>query len=153
MIKLNDIRTAINQTVINALIGTKFEGIKPTIIDNIDGIQRPSIRITFDNTKTGKFNSQLKERTLTCRLYFFAQDKNKYRNDNLEMQDIIENAFLEDVKVTDTFYMPILDDGVESVVTDTILECSFDLYSLEEIYDDSALEPIEELNMKFNLEE
>lgn len=108
----------------------------------------------FENTQAVKFNSQLKERTLTVRVYFFAKDRYDYKLDNLKMQDIIENIFLEDVKVTDTFYMPIHDEeGVQSVVTDTVLECSFDLYSLEEIYDDSNLENIEELNFKLNLNE
>ncbi|MBN7575412.1 hypothetical protein C1H57_08335 [Clostridium sp. 2-1] len=154
MVTLNEIRTAINNTIINALKGTKFEGVKPTAIDFTDGIPRPSIRLIFDNSRTGKSNSNLKERTLTVRVYFYAENKDRYRNDNIEMQDILENTFLEDVKVTDTFYMPLVEDGeVECEVVDTVLQCSFDLYSLEEIYDDSNLEPIEELNFNLNLEE
>lgn len=154
MIKLNDIRDAINKTIINALAETKFDGIKPTAIDYTDGIPRPSLRVIFDGAKTGKFNRQLKERTLTIRVYFYAKNKDKYRDDNIEMQDIIENAFLEPIKVSDTFYMPIVsEDGVSSEVIDTVLECSFDLYSLEEIYDDSDLEPMEELNINLNYEE
>jgi hypothetical protein len=70
------------------------------------------------------------------------------------MQDIIENAFLEDVQVTPSFFMPVInEEGVQSVITDTVLECSFDLYSLEEIYDDSNLEPIEDLSFNLNSEE
>lgn len=154
MIKLSDVKTAINRIIINSLVGTSFEGIQPTTADYIKEIPRPSLRVIFDTTRTGKFNSQLRERTLTIRVYFYAEDKNKFRDDNLEMQDIIENAFLEDVKVTDTFYMPITsEDGVTSEVVDTILECYFDLYSLEEIYDDSNLENIEELNINLNYEE
>lgn len=153
MIRLNEIRTAINNTIINALKGTKFKEIKPTAIDFTDGIPRPSIRVIFDNSRTGKFNSNLKERTLTVRVYFYAENKNKYRNDNIEMQDILENAFLEDIKVVDNFYMPLVEDGeVECEVIDTVLQCSFDLYSLEDIYDDSNLEPIEEIEMELNVD-
>lgn len=70
------------------------------------------------------------------------------------MQDILENTFLEDIQVTDTFYLPIVsEDGVDSDVVDTVLQCSFDLYSLEDIYDDSALENMEDLNLKLKIEE
>jgi len=147
------INKAINNTIQSALVGTDFAGLE-LVAKDFTEIQRPSLRIMFDNTKTGKFNSQLKERNLTVRLYFFAKDKNKYKLDNLKMQDILENTFLEDIQVTDTFYLPITsEDGVESDVVDTVLQCSFDVYSLEEIYDDSALENIEDLNLKLKIEE
>lgn len=165
IIKLSQIHAAINDTITNALVGTDFSQVtiysedeKSAFQSNTDGtvtaLLRPSLRITFDSTQAGKFNSQLKERNLTVRIYFFAQDKYKYKKDNLKMQDLIENAFLEDVQVTPSFFMPISnEEGVQSQIIDTVLECSFDLYSLEEIYDDSALEPIEELNFNLNLEE
>lgn len=165
IIKLSQIHAAINTTITNALVGTDFSQVPIYSEDekrafqtndngSITALLRPSLRITFDNTQAGKFNSQLKERNLTVRIYFFAQDKYKYKKDNLKMQDILENAFLEDVQVTPSFFMPVSnEEGVQSQVIDTVLECSFDLYSLEEIYDDSALEPIEELNFNLNLEE
>lgn len=162
IIKLSQIHAAINTTIENALVRTDFSQVtiysedeKSAFQINNDGsviaLLRPSLRITFDSAQASKFNSQLKERNLTVRIYFFAQDKYKYKKDNLKMQDLIENAFLEDVQITPSFFMPISnEEGVQSQVIDTVLECSFDLYSLEEIYDDSALEPIEELNL--NLE-
>ena len=61
------------------------------------------------------------------------------------MQDILENTFLNDVQVTETFYMPIDEEGVTCSVTDSVLQCSFDLYSLEEIIDTTEYEPMEEL--------
>lgn len=147
------INKAVNNTIESALISTEFKDIKITSSDFTDGIPRPSLRIRIEKSKNGKFNNHNKERTLTVRVYFYAKDKNKYRMDNLKMQDIIENSFLNDVKVTDTFYMPITsEDGVESEIVDTVLECSFDLYSLEAIYDDSALENIEELKLKIEEE-
>jgi hypothetical protein len=153
MITLTQINKGINDTIYAALVGTGFEGVK-IIAEDTTEITRPSLKVMLPSTQTGRFNNILKERTLTVRVYFFAKDRYKYKLDNLKMQDILENAFLEDVKVTDTFYMPLIsEEGVESIVTDTVLECSFDLYSLEEIYDDSNLEPIEELNFNLNLEE
>lgn len=154
IITLIQINKAINNVITNALANTEFKDVEVNPSDLKDSIPRPSLRVVFDNTKTGRFNSQLKERNLTVRLYFYAKDKNKYKIDNLKMQDILENAFLEDIKVTDVFYMPITsEEGVESDVVDTVLQCSFDVYSLEEIYDDSALEPMEDLNLKLKIEE
>lgn len=154
IITLMQINKSINDTITNALVGTDFKDVPIVAKDFTDGIQRPSLKVSFDNAKTGKFNNQSKERTLTTRVYFYAKDKNKYKIDNLKMQDIIENAFLEDIQVTDSFYLPIInEDGVESDVVDTILQCSFDVYSLENIYDDSALENIEDLNLKLKIEE
>lgn len=146
------INKAINNTIESALVDTDFKDVEIVAKDFTDGIQRPSLKVGFDNSKTGKFNKQLKERTLTVRVYFFAKDKNYYKIDNLKMQDIIENAFLEDIQITPSFFMPIVnEEGVQSEIIDTVLECSFDIYSLEEIYDDSALEPIETLNLKLEL--
>ncbi len=149
MISLLQINTAINNMIQNALIDTEFSNVPIVAEDVTEPIERPSIKIQLDNNRTGKFNSCNKERTLTVRVYFFAKDRNKYKLDNLEMQDIIENAFLEEVKVTDTFYIPITEDGVDCIVTDSVLQCSFDLYSIEEIVDPEVYEPMEELNLEF----
>jgi hypothetical protein len=165
MIKVSQIHTAINTTIENALIGTDFSEVE--IIsedvrsgyqseDDVNGISviRPSLRVTFDTSESTKFNGQLKERTLPVRIYFFCKDRYKYKADNLAMQDIMENAFLEDVQVTPSFFMPLADDGnVQCSTTDGVLQIAFDLYSLEEIYDDSNLEPIEDLIFNLELKE
>lgn len=165
MITLKQINKAINNTIIAALVDSDFADVPIVSEDTTEALKkgedgtcinviRPSIKVTFDNVQSGKFNSQLKERTLPVRIYFFAKDKYKPKLDNLAMQDIIENAFLEDVQVTPSFFMPISnDEGVQSDITDGVLQSTFELYSLEEIYDDSNLENIEELNFNLNLEE
>lgn len=153
MISIIQINKAVNDTINNALIDSDFSSV-PIIAEDVkEPIVRPSIKVQLENTRTGKFNSCSKERTLTVRVYFFAKDRYKYKIDNLKMQQILEDIFLEDVKVTGTFYMPITEEGIECNVTDSVLQCSFDLYSLEEIYDDSDLENIEELNFNLSIEE
>jgi len=156
MITLIQINKGINETIENALVNTdladvpiKPEDTKEVFKKETDGstisVTRPSIKVQLEKDNTGKLNSCTKERTLTVRVYFFAKDRYKYRVDNLKMRDILVNAFLEDIKITDTFYMPITEDGVECSVTDSVLQCSFDLYSLEEIVDTTEYEPMEEL--------
>lgn len=163
MITLKQINKAINKQIKSALVDTDFvdvpiisQDIKESLKNDIDGkvinVIRPSIKVTLDASQTGKFNSQLKERTLTVRVYFFAKDRYKTKLDNLEMQDILENAFLEDIQITDTFYMSISEDGdIQCTTTEGVLQVAFDLYSLEEIEDTKVYEPIE--NLHFNLKE
>ncbi|NOW07855.1 phage tail terminator family protein [Clostridium beijerinckii] len=165
MITLKQINKAINNTIKSALVKSEFKDIDIISLDSKEAFEkesdgsyinviRPSIKITFDTTHSGKFNSQLKERVLPVRIYFFAKDRNQTKSDNLSMQDLLENAFLEDVKVTDMFYMPIAEDEeIQCSTTDGVLQVTFELYSLEEIYDDSNLEPVEELKFNLNLEE
>ena len=162
MITLKQINRAINNAIEDALVDTEFADVPLISEDLKEGVKvdgdgayinviRPSIKVTFDTTQAGKFNSKLKERIIPVRIYFFAKDRYKPKLENLAIQDILENTFLEDVKITDTFYMPLNEDGeIQCSITDGVLQVTFDLYSLEEIYDESNLENIEELNFNFN---
>jgi hypothetical protein len=152
MITLIQINKAVNNSIENALIDTEFSEVPIIAEDVSEPIVRPSLKIQIGNTKTGKFNKNNKERTLTVRVYFFAKDRYKYKIDNLKMQELIENAFLEDLKVTDTFFVPIVGDGVESEVVDTVLECSFDLYTVE-LLPETPGELMEDLELNTNLHE
>ena len=98
----------------------------------------------------------MKERTLTVRVYFFATDLKKYKIENTKVQDLIENEFLTPIKVTDTFYIDV--DEVESTISDTVLICSFDIETLEDIpeiiIDDGVeYEMMENLNLELESEE
>ena len=98
----------------------------------------------------------MKERALTCRVYFFATNLKKYKIENTKVQDLIENEFLTPIKVTDTFYIDV--DEVESTISDTVLICSFDIETLEDIpeiiLDDGIeYEMMENLNLNIESEE
>ena len=94
----------------------------------------------------------MKERTLTAKVYFFAKNKEKPKMENIKMQEIIENAFLEDLKVTDTFYIPI--DTVESDISDGVLISSFELGTLELLpTDDETYDFMEVLEIDLESEE
>lgn len=157
MIALSTILAAVNTNILNALVNTAYSNIEIVSKDFTDGIIRPSIRVLY-NSDVGKFNSQLKERVLKIKILFYAKDKNNFKLDNVNMQDILENAFLEDLEIQEGFYMSYCNsngdiEGITSEIVDSVLQCSFNLYSLEPIYDDSNLEPIEELDFNLNLEE
>jgi len=156
IITLIDIYEGVKTTIESALIGTDFSTV-PIVAEDNEGIIRPSIKINMDDNKSDKLNYKHKERTLTVRVYFFAKDKVKYKIDNLKMQDILENAFLNDVKITDSFYMPIINDGITTNVVNSVLDFSFELYSIEEIdeliLDSTGYEMMEELDFTLESEE
>ncbi|WP_297422097.1 DUF6838 family protein [Clostridium sp.] len=157
MIALSTILAAVNLNILNALENTDYSKVEIVSKDFIDGIQRPSIRVLY-NSNTGKFNRQLKERILNIKILFYAEDKYNYKFANIDMQDILENAFLEDLFIQEGFYMPYCNsngdvEGIQSEIVDGVLQCSFNLYSREEIYDDSNLEDIEDLEFDLNLEQ
>ena len=83
---------------------------------------------------------------MSDRWYFYAKNKDKPKIENLKMREIIENVFLEDLKISDTFYIPI--DNVESDIADGVLICSIDLETLEIIPDNEEYEPMEELDIE-----
>lgn len=151
IVALSTILKAVNQNILNALTDTNYNKIKIESKNFTDGITRPSIRVLY-STGTGKFNSALKERLLNIKILFYAKDKNNYNLDNINMQDILENAFLEDLLIQEGFYMPYCNSNgdiepMTSDIVDGILQCSFNLYSRENIYDDSALDNMEELTI------
>jgi len=156
MIALSTILTAVNANILNAIADTDYKKVTIESKDFTDGIIRPSIRVLY-NSSTGRFNRQLKERVLNIKILFYAKDQYSYKFDNINIQDILENAFLEDLFIQEGFYMPYCNsngdvEGIQSEIVDGILQCSFNLYSREMIYDDSNLEYITDLELNLNLE-
>ena len=150
MITLLEINKAINDKIVHALADSEFSTVPIIASDLSEPITRPSLKVVFDDGNTGKFNSCMKERTLTVRVYFFATDLRKYKIENTKVQDLIENEFLTPIKVTDTFYIDV--DEIDSNTSDSVLICSFEINTLENIpeliLDGEEYEPMENLNIK-----
>ncbi|MEG3040895.1 MAG: hypothetical protein RR891_02750 [Clostridium sp.] len=146
MITLLDINKAINDKIKLALVKTEFNKVSILAEDISEPIIRPSLKVGIENSTNGKFNASCREKSLTIRIYFFTKDRYKYKIDNAKMQDIIENAFIDDLEVSEGFFIPI--NGVNSVVTDTVLICSFDLYTIELLPNDEISEPMETLEIE-----
>lgn len=156
MVTLLEINKAINDKIKHALNGSEFENVPIIASDLSEPIVRPSLKIFLEDGKTGKFNSCMKERTLTVGVYFFATDLKRYKIQNTKVQDLIENEFLTPIKISDTFIVDI--DEVESTVSDTVLICNFNIETLENIPDiilddGKEYEIMENLNLNIELEE
>mgnify|MGYP001072302400 FL=1 len=146
MISLLEINEAINNKITHALAESDFKSVEIIASDLKEPIVRPSLKVILDAGNTGKMNRRMKERTLTCRVYFFASDLRKYKIENTKVQDLIENEFLTPIKVTDTFFIDV--DEVESTINDTVLICSFDIETLEDIPDEILDDGVEYENME-----
>ena len=131
MITLLEINKAVNEKIKHALADSEFSSVPIIASDLSEPIVRPSLKVFLEDGTTGKFNSCMKERTLTVRVYFFATDLKKYKIENTKVQDLIENEFLTPLKVSDTFIVDI--DEVEVNTTDTVLVCNFNIETLEDI--------------------
>lgn len=123
-----EITGAVNDTILAALVGADLSAVPLLASDVSEPIKRPSIKVMLEATSNGLFNAQCREKNLTYRIYFFAKDLNKYRMDNLKMQEILEGAFLDGLSVKGA-HIPIA--SIESTIADTVLVCTVELYAVE----------------------
>ena len=139
MLTLMQITKAVHDTI-------KTASSAPLVASDVsEPITRPSIKVMLEDSSSGLFNAQCRERSLTYRVYFFAKDANKYRMDNLATQEAIEDAFLDGLRV-DGAHIPIASIG--SDVVDTVLVCTIEIYAIELLPDTDASEQIEEIIFK-----
>lgn len=145
MLTLVEINKEINNTIESALERAGFKNVPLVAEDLSEPIIRPSIKVEIEGSRNGRLNSCTREKTLTVRVHFFASNLRKYKMENLKMQDVLEDAFLDGLYVNGA-YIPIED--VESDITDTVLICSFEMYLVEEIVWQDTIDPItgEEIN-------
>lgn len=137
------INQTIDEKIRATLANTTFSAVKIVAVD--DPIVRPAIQIKIENSSVGLADSRCREMALSFQIHFFAADPNQYHVDNMNMQNLIETALLGGIYV-DGAYIPI--DLVKSTVLDTVLICSFDIYTVELLPDTDTSEITEELKFR-----
>lgn len=155
MITLLELNKSINDKIKKALVLSEFTTVPIVASDLSETIIRPSLKIFLDDGTGGKMNSCMKEQTLRVRVYFFASDLKKYKIENMKVRELIQNEFLTPLKVTDTFIVEV--DEIEAETSDTVLICSFDIETLEDIPeiiidDGKEYENMENLNLELETE-
>lgn len=143
MVTLKDIAVAINSKILSAFTNTPYSNAEIQSTDIKEGFNRPCFYLELDGTKRSNFNSSMVDRNITARIYYFPSDRNKYRIELLEVQEILENTFINSIRVNENFAITI--DEINSDVTDGILQTSFDLYTVEIKDDTDESEQMEEL--------
>jgi hypothetical protein len=145
MLTLININKAINDRINLIKSNTDYSNVKIVAEDVSEPIIRPSLKVELDNSSNGKYNSLIRERLLSYKIYFFAQDSKKYKFDNIKMQEILENGFLEALELSESFFVEV--ENFESIVVDTVLICSYDINLIEEMPDTDNSELMEDLNL------
>jgi hypothetical protein len=135
MITYKDIKTAIVSK-----LDTEF-GIEIQSSDVSEGFQRPSFFVSFDNVSKSSTPDHV-EKSMTILINYFPSDRYDYSLEVLDITERLETLF--DLK------FPVLDRQiniveVQSVVTDGVLEFSFDIEYLEgkEIEEAEKMQEIE----------
>ncbi len=156
IVTLIDINRAIVDNITLALSDTGFKDVEFSSMSIEEDIIRPSFYLDFDNNKTNRFNYSLKERNLNIRLFYFAKTRDNSKFELLKIQDILENLFLKEIKITEDFYFPSVEVEFDVDKKNGYLTMNLELYSLEEIDFIQAItdnaEPMEtlEIDTKIN---
>lgn len=105
--------------------------------DVTEGFDRPSFYVVFDNVAKTDYLRGFK-RNLTVRIYYFPTNRYKYQLEILEKQQGIEALFRLGLQVNNR-HLNIV-EGIESYITDGVLQISFDLefYDVPEDNDGAA---------------
>jgi hypothetical protein len=117
MITYKDIKAAVVRK-----LNDEF-GIEIQSSDVSEGFVRPSFFVSFDNQSKSSTLDQF-ERSMTIRINYFPSDRYEYALEILNITEKLETIF--DLK------LPVLErqfniNEVQSVVTDGVLEFSFDI--------------------------
>ena len=73
----NEINLAINGRIRAALDAAGFSNVPLSPEDLSEPIVRPSVKVELSGVSSGKWNGCCKETTLTCRIYFFAENRQR----------------------------------------------------------------------------
>jgi len=153
MVGIKDIMAAINN-----LLKENFPDVKRRSTDIRQGYTRPCFYVEMDRDMASKLNTQLKEKTVSIRTYYFPTDEYDSRIELLSVQDKLEEIFLEGVWITPSFFMPTFqqdgqDSGLDFIITDGVLQLQFYLYSMQGLPDTDDSEPLENLNTNIKRKE
>lgn len=108
-----------------------------------DPIKRPSGKVELDEGSDARLLASGREKSVTFRLYYYATNKDKPKQENLAVRSAIGEAFLDGLTVDDVYIG--MDDGVSFTVTDGVLVATVDLTWSEPIPEEDA-ELMETLN-------
>lgn len=116
--------TDIHRSIVEKLDAT---GIDTTSKDVSEGFDRPSFFISLDNVKANDFMREALDREITVRIYYFSSEIDNNRIELLNMQDKLNELFLEDNLIRVNEYMNIEIDELEFNIIDKVLHCYFDI--------------------------
>ena len=135
---------------INEKIKTSFPTIHLDASDIAEKILRPSFRTSIDAISTSNFMNVSQDRQITIRIYYFPTDKNKYRIEMLDVQDKLEQAFIDDNIITtdEGFIIEIFESSFDLI--DGVLHFYFDIQLSEDYNRINDTENMEDITINNN---
>lgn len=124
MVKFVEIHSAIVRKI-REKVGNE---IKITSEDITKGFTRPSFFLTFDDVKTSNFMNEALDTFLTVRIYYFSENEKKNKIENLTIQDMLSEIFLQEnnlIEINNEVSIEV--DDLEFQTIDSVLHCYFDI--------------------------
>lgn len=137
MISLKELKTAIN-----SVIEANFPTIEIYANDVKEGFDRPSFFTDYDYSYRTDFEHCFM-REISVTIYYFPTDRNEYKDELLEKQDLIESAIRKGFDVKGRHLD--IKDQIESDIINKTLEVTFELEYYDSKDDSVTLPKMEEL--------
>lgn len=106
------------------LKGTEFEKTPIIPRDLSEGFSRPAIKIDIESSNLSNESYNYYGRNISIEIHFFASDINKYKIENMKVQELIEQAFIDGIRIDEKCFVNI--EEIECVTSDTVLIATFD---------------------------
>lgn len=142
MVKYIDILKSINK-----ILEDKFSNIPILSEKDVEEkITRPSLMVSMDNVSSDNFMSNVIDKSLTIRIYYFPSSRYKYKIENLNMMDNLNELFVEnDILKLENFNI-LINGEISTDVVQSVLNYNFDIEFSENIIRDySGIENMEDL--------
>lgn len=119
--------TEIHKSITNRL-QTKYPDISYNSQRDItEGFDRPSFFIDLDNIKSSDFMLEARDHSNTVRIYYFSESKDNNKIELLNMQDDLNELFIENNLITVNKDIKFEVEELEFNVVDKVLHCYFDI--------------------------
>lgn len=103
---LEELYEAINQQLQTIKTHEEFANVTVEDEDNSDEIVRPSVRVLISDFTTEKANTYGRTHSANPEIFYFSQDDNFSNEENVKMQTILEDLFIDGVWVGETLIEP-----------------------------------------------
>lgn len=123
-IKLKTLALAVNRQIKRA-----FPAIPITSKDITEGFDRPSFFVDFDSFRAEQMSKRRTERSNHIVIYYFPSDRYQYKLEVLDVQETLEDAFIDGLVIDDETVLYV--GEVTGQVVDGVLQVEFDLDYME----------------------
>ena len=103
---LEGLYKAINQQLQTIKEHEEFSNVTVEDEDNSDEILRPSVRVLISDFTTEKIGNYGKNHSANPEIFYFSQSDDFSNEENVKMQTILENLFIDGIWVGDVLIEP-----------------------------------------------